>query len=386
MLAPRSLFASAAGLFVLGGVIYSLVFLGEQHRYPDEAHYQTLAAHLAAGNGYTFDGTTPTAYRPPGYAFALALPGAFSDSIHLARTLHYCLLAIACALLGRLVPSSLTRSPWSAASMLLAMVVAYPVLIYTAGTVYPQTLLAALLSAIIVLLNAHDNSLVKAAAIGLLAAFAVEVSPTVLVILPVAVLSALASSHWSHSRVIVIVACMSVVIGGWFLRNLIVLDAPIVFSTNLAESIDAVRKVESDFAEPEAGGDLAGVRERLLEVVVSPIGYLERVLDFFAWRNELKTASESSSIRDLVMLATYSLLIGLVLIRLLLMLYAPLSGAEWMILVLYLGTALFHAFVFTRIRYRLPFDFLLLLPALSAVLVMAASRRTAPKKTTANSN
>ena len=83
----------------------------------------------------------------------------------------------------------------------------------------------------------------------------------------------------------------------------------------------------------------------------------------------MHVTDESSRARDLVMLATYGALLGLVALRIALARRRPLSPAERSVLLLYAMTAAFHALVFVRIRYRLPFDFLLFLPALNAVLL-----------------
>ena len=375
----RAPFLVFAALVCALGLVYSVVLLGGGLRYPDEADYLALARHLAALDGYTFDGVTPTAQRPPGYPVVLAPLVALADSVHAVRLSQFAMLALAAHLLAGLVSAGAGVARWQRSSLLLALTFAYPVLFYTAGTLFPQTLLALAFAVVLVLLHRRGDSLAIAAGIGALAAFSVEISPTVLVLLPAVLAFALLSARWSGSRALVMALAMSLVLGGWLARNVVVMGEPILFSTNLAENLDnAVLNLEPlapGEERPPAGAIDYGL-ERLGQYLADPGIYLRRVVDFFASRNEMHVAAESSSTRDLVMFLTYNALLLAVLARLALIRRRPLSAAEWWVLGLYLGTALFHALVIPRIRYRLPFDFLLMLPALNALLyALAAGRR-----------
>jgi hypothetical protein len=63
------------------------------------------------------------------------------------------------------------------------------------------------------------------------------------------------------------------------------------------------------------------------------------------------------------MLVSYGLLLGLAILRLLGARSIPLTSFERLLLSLYLLSALVHALFFTRIRFRLPFDYALILLA-----------------------
>ena len=262
--------------------------------------------------------------------------------------------------------------------LVLAGVVAYPVLIYTAGLLFPQTVILAALTISVVLLQRTGNSPALAFLLGALCAFTALISPTALTLVPVALAFALWSPAWSASRVVVMALAAALVFGGWFTRNLVQLDEPILFSKNLAENLDnAVLTLE-----PLAPGEErapAGVVdygfERLRQYLSDPLVYVERVGDFFAHSNTLAVAEEASGTRELIMFVTYNALLLAVLGRLLLARRAPLSRAEWLVLALYVATALFHALVIPRIRYRLPFDFLLLLPACNFLLLLLGRLR-----------
>ena len=380
----RTLFLVFAALFCASGVLYSFT-LGDVLRFPDERDYLSLARHLAAFDGYTFDGRNPTAHRPPGYPVLLAPVVAVLDSIHAVRAANFAMLAFAAWLLAGLANE---RRPavdrWHRASLVLALTFAYPVLYYTSGTLFPQTSIALALTLVIVLLQRQGNSAALAAAIGALAAFTAQLSPTALVIVPLVLLFMWASRHWSGSRVAITGLAAALVFGGWFVRNVVVMEEPILFSKNLAENLDnAVLRTDplapGEERPPAAAFDYA--LERLEQTLGSPTAYLGRIVDFFASSNSMHVVEETSRTRELIMFVTYHALLLAVLVRLALVRRLPLSPAEWTILALYVGTALFHALLIPRIRYRLPLDFLLLLPvanlALFALEGLRARRRPA---------
>lgn len=367
----RIAYLGFAALFCASGLLYSL-YLGESLRYPDERDYIALARHLAALDGYSFDGVTPTAHRPPGYPAVLAPLVALVDSVHAARLLNFAALALAAHLLAGQIRAVSGTDRWQRSSLVLALIFAYPVLYYTAGTLFPQTVIALALTATLVLLQRRDDSLLVAAAIGALAAFTAEISPTTLVLLPCTLGFVLLSGHWSRSRVLVVGLAAALVFGGWFARNVVVLGEPILFSKNLAENLDnAVLNLEPlapGESRPPAGAfDYA--LERLGQLVEAPGAYVGRVVDYFAWRNEMHVTEESSRARDLILFVTYhALLLGALLRLALAGRRLPLSPPEMLVFALYVGTALFHALLIPRIRYRIPFDFLLLLPVANVLL------------------
>lgn len=362
-----------AALLCSSGLAYSVFLLGETLRFPDEQDYLLLARNLIALQGYTFDGESPTAYRPPGYVWLITPILLLVDSVHALRVVHFALLALAAHLLASLWRDDDDGRRWDRSSLVLATTFCYPVLYYTAGTLFPQTIIALLLTMIIVLLHRRDNSVASAVLIGALTALVVEVSPTVLVAIPVMLGFAMLSRDWSVSRVLVMMAVIALVFGGWFARNIVVMNEPIMFSSNLATNLDnAVLNLEplasGETREPKGAIEIG--LERLSQYIASPEVYLARVVDFFAYRNELQVREESTPLRDLIMFVSYHALLLAILIRLMLCRLAPLSTAERLILVLYIATALFHALVIPRIRYRLPFDFLLLLPALKGLSLL----------------
>ncbi len=117
------------------GAVYS-VGLGEATRFCDEQLYLRLAASLVDTHTYSFDGATPTAYRPPGYNFALYPVFWLGGKVVHVRLMQFGLLALSIVLLHYLLRA------WSypLASLVAGLAVfAYPVQFFAAGTIYPQT-------------------------------------------------------------------------------------------------------------------------------------------------------------------------------------------------------------------------------------------------------
>ncbi len=359
--------------FMSAAFLYSTVMLAGETRFPDESDYLTLARHLVEGKGYSLDGATPSALRPPGYSFLIAPVVALSDSPVLVRLLHFCILVASVWMLGR---HAMTRSRNDGATLMLMGVIGYPVLIYTAGTVFPQTLMTGLLACLVCLCVAKQRNWISVCAVGLLTGILIEVSPTALATGPVILLFCAIVMRWPVKYVIVLALTMALVPGAWLLRNIVVLEEPILFSENLGYNIDNAvvgdEPLDDGIVIPPKGTIGHGV-ERLTQLIEQPDVFLGRLIDVFAYRNNLYVSTESTALRDRIMFVSYYLLLAAVLLRLIMARRHPLKPAEILVIVLYVATAILHALVIPRIRYRLPFDFLLLLPAVNSVLIM---RRT----------
>ncbi len=396
-------FANAAmmlvALFGLAGLAYSLL-LGTELRFPDERDYLATADSLVTERMYSVTGESPDALRPPGYPLLLApvVAGAHvvaalanggeaapervhALSVHAVRTLQFVFLALSACLLATLAgrgarPGDDAAPPGALQCAMLLALAVYPVLIYTAGTLFPQTALLALGTLVLWLLERAKPTHASAALVGLLCGAAAEVSPTVLTLVPLAIAHALLNPRWSAKHALVIVLAAALLPGAWLARNLVVMDATILFSRNLAYNLDnavlELKSIDPEQEEREPDNVFGYGAERLVQIAAAPGAYFDRFGDHFAWRNKLQVQSESSPLRDTVMLVTYSALLLLVALRLALARRVRLSSAERAAIALYVMTAAFHALVFVRIRYRLPFDFLLLLPALNALLICAS--------------
>ncbi len=95
--------------------------------------------------------------------------------------------------------------------------------------------------------------------------------------------------------------------------------------------------------------------------------YFMKFLNYFHFRNELKTKAENMRWRDWVMFLTYYSLLGLAALRMVVGKTFRIRSLESFAVVSYLMMGAAYAIFFTRIRYRLPIDWMLI--ALAAIAV-----------------
>ncbi len=88
--------------------------------------------------------------------------------------------------------------------------------------------------------------------------------------------------------------------------------------------------------------------------------YFEKVLNFFNIVNVYQTREEVTAWKQAVMAAAYLLLLGLLGWRLVEIKRYPLIPREKLFLIVYVLSAFTAAIFFTRIRYRLPYDYLII--------------------------
>lgn len=371
--------AVSVALTILAGMIYSF-YLGNKLRFlPDEQDYLTIATHLAQQGIYSLDGRTPTAFRPPGYPLILSGLQLVNAGVVAARSLNYIFLGISIYIFYLILIEH--ASPF-AATIGAGLVIAYPVLFYTAGTLYPQTLAALLFLLALYFLTRQRRSRFDYVAGGLLLGYLALTVPTFIVTVGVFVAWLFLDANYKLTRGALLVLVLAFgVVGIWTARNYAAFRSFVFVSTNSGENLlignsenstpNAGRTLDISRYESEAQSldEVARdkyFRQAALEYIRTHKArvvklYFLKVLNTFNFRNELVTAEEGSSLRDLVMLLTYGPLLILFLLRLLSLPRIPPSNFEVLIITLYLANALLSAIFFTRIRLRLPFDYLLIL-------------------------
>jgi len=387
-----ALVAALALLVLAAGVAYSVV-LGPAPRFPDEVEYLRLAESLASGAGLSLDGMRPTAFRPPGYPAALAPMVALGGGPVVARALNFGLLAGAMGLAWLLLRR---RGHPVAAALAPVLMAGYPVLFYTAGTIYPQTLALVGVMALVLLLDTDAPSPARGALAGLVAGALTLTVPTLVFLVPVAV-AWLTARAGVGRRLAVGALCLLVAaaaIGAWSVRNVQAVGAPVFVSTNSGYNLllgnaerttpnagvnaDVRREIAPAARLDEVQRDVY-LRDRALEWVARnpqrAAGlYALKVLNHFNYRNDLRTSSRASTVADVAVALTYGALLLIVLARLGLALArrAPLSTFEGLLLAVYGLGALATAVAFTRIRFRVPFD-----PLLAVLAALALERALA---------
>lgn len=374
-------------VFTFGlGTIYSLG-LGEAARFYDERLYLRLATSLADTHTYSFDGATPSAYRPPGYNFSLYPIFWLGGKVIHVRLLQFGLLALSILLLHYL----LRLWSYPLASLVAGFAVfAYPVQFFTAGTIYPQTVTTFVFLLVCVCVVRPQVSLSEWFWGGLAFGGLLLITPIFLVLLPLLlILPWWLNMHRKAWANVVLIMAATVVITPWLVRNYRAFDQFVFISansglmlilgnsehaspnagptTNIAKYLDYVNankmsKIEQDqYFKREA---IKWIQNHPLDAIKL---YFMKVLNYFNFRNELKSKVESTWWRDAVMFVTYYLLLILAMLRAATGKWLKSRPFESFAVVSYLMMGAAYAVFFTRIRYRLPIDWMLI--ALAAIAV-----------------
>ncbi|MDA0991042.1 MAG: hypothetical protein O3A51_09860 [Verrucomicrobia bacterium] len=379
----------AVAALVLG--IGYAVHLGDQLRYPDERDYVAIARTLSDHGIFSRDGQTPTAYRPPGYPFLLATlakAGAGVVGFRLLNMVAFAGCIVFCA--GLAMRASGQPRAGIVAALLAA---AYPLNFYTAGTLYPQTISACgLLAALTLMTHKSAPSIARYFGGGLLLGALTLVSPTSVCILAVFLLwSLLYHRRRALLPLGMLLLAWALVLAPWIARNQQQFGRFVFVSTNgginllLGNSehttpnagvnvdlsryyLEAGHLDEIDRSRYYTSAALDHIRQHPRASVIL---YARKFLNHFHYRNTLNTAGEARPWRDLLLLCTYGPLLMLTLLRLAGTRRRTLHPTEVLLIALYLGAAAFLAIFFTRIRFRMPFDFALVVLAANAIALWA---------------
>lgn len=381
-------------ILFIAGFIYSVI-LGDTLRYhPDEWDYRDLVRNLITTRSYSLDGDTLTAYRPPGYPlFLAAFAFLGADVVHF-RLLNFLILGLSMWVIYRLLKAQVSPLAALLASLL---VISYPLFFYTAGALYPQTFASLLFLFTLYFLTRQEPATLDFCLSGLFFGYLVLTVPTFFFVLFV-----LAGWYLFYRRnrffngFILTIAIAALLIGAWTARNYAVFSTFVFVSTNSGENL-LLGNCEN--TTPNAGRT-ADITKYM--VAAASLGEIERdqyyrsqavsfilnnklhiaklyvlkVFNYFNFKNELVTQAEASSLKNFVMLLSYLPLLVLFMIRLPMTKIHPLSPLEILLVFLYFSNAFYSAIFFTRIRFRLPFDFLLIIGV--AILVEIVIRHWLP--------
>lgn len=388
----------AVGVLLVGLSILTIAFAlktGSSLRYADERQYFEIADNLAHGRGFETRGVA-TAYRPPAWplllaaVLALGLPGTLLTAVS-------ALCMIVAAIAATYVGMRLTGSRWG--SIASVLVLAYPLNLYTASTLYPQALATAailMLWAIAVRVESRETakmSMASCAFVGFLAAVLMLSVPT-LVFTAVAILGWFVWQQRGNRVRLLLVAglCAGALIGLWTVRNEIALGSPVVFSTSAGENllignnptatpssgvavdIDAARRNTLGMDEVERDSYLRSVAIDWISNNKSAAIrlYFGKVLNYFSPYNQPVTTSQGGHIEKWASTASFALLVVGLLARLLLKCRLPLSSTEKYFLMIFVFNAFVMAVFFTRTRFRQPLDNIVVIEAAVALVVLSA--------------
>ena len=373
----RTIIAILVTLVILSGVVYS-VYLGDALRFlPDEQDYYDLATNVAFQLSYSLDGENPTAYRPPGYPLFLSIFRYLGTSVVILRILNFLIFGLGIYLVYKTLQKEYSPLAGLIGAFLL---VAYPVVFFTSGTLYPQILASVAFLLIFYLYTRNSTRSWLYITCGVLFGFLILTIPTfifVLFLFPVW----LGPKRMQVKGYLIMSLTALALVAMWGVRNYYVFDDFIFVSTNSGENlllgnsenttpsggrtidisqytseVTALSEVERDqYYRSEAIEFIRNNKARTVQI------YLLKVLNYFNYRNELVTRSEDSQIRDLIMLFTYGSLLILFVLRLFMGKVLKISYFERILIILYISSAFFTAVFFTRIRFRIPYDFFLIM-------------------------
>jgi hypothetical protein len=333
--------------------------------------------------------------RPPGYPVFLAAIFAPGGGIAAVRVVQYFALALTLMLVTRLLTRHAGPVPLF---FVTAVTLLYPVQFYTAATLYPQTLSAALFLLALVLTLREPRSVAVNLLAGVIWGALFLVVPTFVLTLGVV----LAVGWWLRlvriADAVPIFVGVVLMVSVWVARNEIVFGRFVPFATNSGENLligncentipyggsgnvdrsHYTQEVEAQGLD-EFAADKYYQHAALTWIKEHPghafVLYLEKAANYFNVYNAYApgTTAEVSPWKQIVMAASYIVLLALLAWRLVESGRHPLDAREKFLLAIYVLTAFTMAIFVTRIRYRLPYDFLII-----AIIAGHLQRRVGP--------
>lgn len=365
----------------------AILMAGDQVKSSDELGFLAIAKNLAFEGRFANEDGVLTAYPAPGIVFFITpfvKIGAGLMELRLANA-----VLVGCSML---LLFSLVRRNAGPLSGLLAIALAplWPVVLYAATTIYPQTLATFLLVLTVWLLDqlSRSRSLGISVLAGLACGFLILTIPIILLVFPIFAIWIVLRSprRWLHA--LVFCAVSAGFVGSWTARNYAAFDAFVPVATSsgynlLAGNTPGARYNSSldvpfpDHVYTEITGKTEVERNDIftrvaLEEIRKDPGriarlYLGKFLHWFDYSNTLlsDTVLEGGasglnvSTREIVLFVTYCLMILPLLTHIALMRRYPFKPIEVLGLCLWVGTGLAYAIFFTRVRFRLPFDWMI---------------------------
>ena len=395
--------ALAGASFLIGAAVSFKS--GSTLDYSDEHDYVNLARHLADGLGFSANGKTPTAFRPPAWPAVISAVDFVGGGITLTRLVNVGFFSLSVIALYALV----RRIAGSDAGLLAAAALAvYPLSLYTSTKLFPASLALLLVTVgLLAIVAANDTEVpmtrvLWAAAAGACFGLVGLTEAAYLVIGVVAFVWSL----WrrvSLQRVMTIALPLALVtiipLAAWGIRNESQLGSFVPVSTNgglnllLGNSPNATptsgvdANITTNLNEAKRRGlDEAETdryfREQAIDWIKHNPGrasslYVRKLANFFNYRSNVVTRDQQSRVTDLLGAITFYPLLALFALRLAAFRKIPLVRGEGLLVTSYLLYAMTAALFFTRIRFRVPVDQLMI--GVIACGVIAWTRARAPR-------
>jgi hypothetical protein len=365
-------------IVIFSGIFYSL-YIGNNFRFPDEQHYYKLAINIASIKQYSLNGKTSTAFRPPGYPLILSIFILIGAKVVHLRILNFIAIGLCIYILQKILKE---HSSLFAGTISSLLVVCYPILFYTAGILYPQTIASLLFLLVILFSTRNTNSYGIAILSGFLLGYLILTIPIfAFILLPFAIYFLLFKRNYSLKRKGIILITGLFLISLWSARNYAVFNSFVLVSSNFGinlllgnsenttpnagTNVD-ISKYSKEAAQLNEVESNTYYRKKAIEFILShkiqaAKLYCQKFLNYFNYRNELRTKSETSPLKEYILLITYSALILLFAARILMIKLFKIHPLEVLLIIIYFLSAFVYSIFFTRIRFRLPFDFILII-------------------------
>lgn len=354
------------------------IWTGNQTKWPDESIYIGIAERLVAGLGFVNQELLSSAFRPPGYPFVLSLIYQIHESVLLAKFVNVIALTATAYLLSLIVklvaPSGRIFAP--------LLILTYPLFIYTSSVLVPQMLGSFMFMLVVYWLIRYPNSIVSAAACGVIFGLLILTIPAfalVYLCLTLLLLIVNRTTQLYNTKFIALFFLATVlVVSPWVIRSSLLFDKFVFISTNSGINLlygnsentryntgmVDISKYSNTKGMNEAEEDAYYKKSAIDWVINHPddavILYLQKVANYFNYKNELGAKSEESIFKNALMFLSYYPLLIMLVIRCIFWRKYKFTWPEFLLYILYFGNAFLSAVAYTRIRYRIPFDFLLL--------------------------
>jgi len=375
----ENIFRFTVLFFLITGFIYSY-WKGCNLNFPDERQYYAIAVNLASGAGFSLDGIGPTALFPPIYPIFMAICIKAGASIPMLRFANFIFLACSLGVTRSILRHQRAEAGLGISAILMA---GYCVIFYTAGTLYPQTLFTLVLLLLLRVTLEKNRSITSTVAFGVLCGLLMLIHSTGVFIPPIVGLWIIFSSQdrkkavWKvTASALVALACISI----WATRNYKVFNRFIPLTTHGGDTLYIGNNphtslsawydyINDDYYQeasslPETEQNPYYLKKTMEFWTTQPATavklYLRKLAEYFNYYNNLFINSEFGAAQKIIMFITYYPLLICLAVRLLFMKKIPLSPAEKLFVIIYIASAFFHALFIPRIRFRLPYDALLI--------------------------
>jgi hypothetical protein len=359
----------------------ALLLQGGDLSFPDEKEYVQLGRQLLRSAYFSYDGTAATAFRPPGYPFVIAGLSALRDSNIFIKGFN-----VGCWIATAYVMFVLCRTRFSETSAILAVVifVAYFPELFAATTVYPQTLLGLVtVVSILVVTNEQLSGWSRTVGLSVLSLFAIFLVPNAIVTFVVCIAYLLLVRGITIRQAIVGFIAVFGGVLAWSWRNKLEIGA-FTFATNMGMNFLFGYNDEAGFntgSLPDVSGIFQSAqsmgeadRDRYYRTLAfewiqnhpwrTVMLFIGKALNWFNTFNTFKTetANRFGWASGAVIAVVYYPILFLAALFCVKMPKRD-RAFGWLLWAIYILTGLSYAAFYTRIRYRLPVDPLMIILA-----------------------